>query len=164
MIQNQYNNQAMVKFDDNAGQQSPTNSTFNKSVAAAESQLLRSPGIKQNLNQDLDDMLANQRYKEPINKNRPIANQEAERNTEMPSFPTQSFELNQKLIKEERQSPAASRYKNNNTISNEVINNSKKASTVEGLDDSLEQINLTKRKVGSGDEMPQMPTMSMRAA
>ena len=159
MIQNQnvqmFNNQQMVKFDDNARQQSPTTeSAFNKSVAAAESQLLRSPGIKQNINQDLDDMLANQRYQEPVNKNRPIANQEAERNTEMPSFPTQSFELNQKLIKEERQSPAASRYKNNNTISNEVINHSKKTSIAASFDDSLEQINLTKRKVGSGDEMP----------
>ena len=158
MIQNQnvqmFNNQQMVKIDDSAGQQSPTNSAFNKSVAAAESQLLRSPGIKQNLNQDLDDMLANQRYQEPINKTRPIANQEAERNTEMPSFPTQSFELNQKLIKEERQSPAASRYKNNNTISNEVIHHSKQTSIANSLDDSLEQINLTKRKVGSGDEMP----------
>ena len=54
------NNQPMVKFEDAPGQQSPTtNSVFNKSVTAAESTLLRSPGVKQNLNQDLDDLIAN---------------------------------------------------------------------------------------------------------
>ena len=35
----------------------------------------------------------------------------------------------------------------------------------DGIDESLDQQNLSIRlKVGSGDEMPVMPTMSMRAA
>ena len=67
------------------------------------------------------------------------------------------------MIQEERKSPSAKRYLNNNA-SNEVIHQSKRTSVANSLDNSLEQVQLSKRKVGSGDEMPQMPTMSMRAA